>query len=58
MVICDYCNKPISSWLYWNRYRNGKKVFVCNKCAANLINDQTINGLLLVIDNKNRKGKK
>lgn len=57
MNVCDYCNKPIRSLTYWRRTRNGKKEFVCNKCAAMMVDERTINDLLIVIDKENTKAK-
>lgn len=55
MVVCGYCNKRINSRFYWKRWRNGKQVFVCNRCARGLINERTSNGLKLVIGEKRGK---
>ena len=46
--ICDECGKPIVSEWFWKRWNNGKIVFVCNRCAANMIDDRSCNGLISI----------
>ena len=45
---CDECGETITSELYWKRWYNGKRVAVCNRCAANMIDDRSCNGLVYV----------
>ena len=52
MIVCDYCKRPIMSRYYFKKWRNGERVFVCERCAYGLINERTINGLVLVIGDK------
>ena len=46
--ICDECGRVISESLYWRRWYNGKIVYVCNRCAACMIDDRSVNGLVYV----------
>ena len=47
-VICYECRKRITSRLYWRHWDNGKIVFICNKCAAAMVDEHGINGLMFV----------
>ena len=54
-MICSECGKqiPTSVRSYWKRYRNGEPVYVCNDCAACMVDERTTNELVLVIGEEN-----
>ena len=55
MRICDKCGLPIRSYMYWSKYIDGEKVYICNDCVSALPDIRTTNGLDLVIDKENKE---
>lgn len=45
--ICYVCGEKITSKLFYWRYHNGVKSYVCERCAYGFVDDRSIRGLMI-----------